>query len=157
MYRYARGISRCGEVRFFTTPRHLGERASRHPPNTHHPPTHLPTTAVQQQCSSTDQSPTAAQQCSSTQHSSAPGTLAITQREVLANDLVREELSGGFHFLTILRLRGERASRPRERLFTLPAPRVGNRRPLCCRGQGGLMCRAGEAWACGRWGPGGGR
>ena len=62
VYRYARSIwlvleylgpgKKRGE-NFFTTPRHLGGQASRHPSSTYHPPTDLRTPAVQQQCSST--------------------------------------------------------------------------------------------------------
>ena len=58
-------VKKHGGGRFFTNPRHLGERTSRYPPSAHPPrPTHRPTnhssTAVR-----TDQSTTAAQQCNS--------------------------------------------------------------------------------------------
>ena len=134
-----------GEFRFFTTVRHLGERASRHPPSTHHPPpTHRPTrhsstTAVQQYV------PTNPQR----QHSRAAA-------RTTAVHLVREERDGDFHVFAILHLPGERATRPREGLLTLPARRAGSRRPFCRRGHRGLMREAGVR-VCGRWGPGGQR
>ena len=88
---------------------------TKHPPPTHRPTHHSSTTAVQQYVPTNPQQ--AAQQCSRTHHSSTP---AGTRRAGWGGD---------FHFLTILRLPGESASRPRERLFTPPARRVGDRRP----------------------------
>ena len=117
-----------------------GEREpspTKHPPPTTHPPTNPP---PQHYNSSgavlTDQSTTAAQQYGSSHHSDTPvGTPGA---------------GWDLHFLTILYLPGESASRPRESFFIPPARGSGTRQPLCCRGHRWLMCGAGLARTCGR-------
>ena len=91
-----------------------GERdASRYPPSTHLPPTDQPTITVVNGSGAvrTDQSTTAAQQYAPQRYTcGTPGA------------------GWDLHFLTILHLPGESASRPRERLFMPPARGVEIRR-----------------------------
>ena len=89
------------------------ERAAIHQaPTIPYPPTKLPTTAVQQLCSSTYRpiyvSKAEQQQCSSTHHNSALCTR------------VRGEPGGDFHFLTILRLPGKRGGASPGKTFQAP-------------------------------------
>ena len=101
------------------------------------PTTHPPTNPPPQQYNSngavrTDQSTTTAQYGPQRYTRNTPGA------------------GWDLHFLTILHLPGESASRPRKRLLMPPACGVGTHRLLCCRAHRGLICGAGVARACGR-------
>ena len=103
--------------------------STHHPPPTTHPPTYPPQQHNKSAAVRADQSTTAAHRNHST--SCTRGAACV----------------GDFHFLTVIRLPGESASRPRESVSALPARRVGNRRPLCRWGHGGVMCETAVARA----------
>ena len=99
------------------------ERAATHQaPTTQHPPIDHPTiTAAQQQYNSSGAA--RAHQSITAAYSSNTAVQRYT-----CGPVARQELGGIFTFFTILYLSGKSASRPRERLFMLPARGVGIRR-----------------------------
>ena len=136
-----------GEFFFLRPPDTSGsERAVNHQAHTtHYPPTDLPTTAVQQHCSSRYRAI----------HNGR--TAAVQQQAAQQYTWNAKSWVGICTLLPFSACTGESASRPRERLCMPPARRVGNRRQFCRRRHGGVMCEVGVARAYGLWGPGGER